>query len=98
METLVLSPLHATLTSKDEESNIEQLCCLGIGLLGCLAMYALLNLMAVSGAAICKFNVHTVILRSVALYQTIGSKDSELSLFRIRLDKAQRIHNIFMCI
>jgi hypothetical protein len=28
---------------------------LGIGLLGCLAMYALLNLMAVSGVAICKF-------------------------------------------
>jgi hypothetical protein len=92
--------LHATLTSKDEESNagIEKLRCLGIGLLGCLAMYALLNLMAVSGAAICKFNGHTVILRSVALHQTIGSKDAELSLFRIRLDQAQRIHNIFMCI
>jgi hypothetical protein len=32
------------------------------------------------------------------LHQTIGSEDSELSLFRIRLDQAQRIHNIFMCI
>ena len=29
----------------------------GIGLLGCLAIYALLNLMAVSGVAICKYSL-----------------------------------------
>ncbi len=86
MEILVLSLLHATLTSEDEESNagIEKLCCLGIGLLGCLAMYALLNLMAVSGAAICKL--------SFALYQRCGSGSGIIRCF---LDPWIRIRDKF---
>ena len=37
----------------DDSLNNEQF--IGIGLLGCVCIYALLNLMAVSGVAICKY-------------------------------------------
>ena len=45
----------------------------GIGLLGCLAIYALLNLMAVSGVAICKYSLELQHILAVGLLCGYGS-------------------------